>query len=141
MDFLGLLAGDAAAVCTTLLPPLCDGTRLTLTATLVPILASAYPPQRRRSVIFRAFSVSASALTCTSLPLANVRVEARRRDDGRSGAEIDIGDPNEEEEADVAEIVDLRTPEYRFEFRVDELGEEGECLLCSDRWRACAGRR
>jgi hypothetical protein len=76
-----------------------------------------------------------------SLVLARVRVEARRREDGRSGAEIDMGDPNEEEEADVAEIVDLRTPECRFELRVDELGVDGEGLSYSDRWRVCAGRR
>ena len=64
--------------------------------------------------------------------LAKVRVEARRRDDGRSGTEVDIGEPNEEEEADDAEIVDLRTPEYRFELSVDELGVDGEDLLHSD---------
>lgn len=141
MGFFGLLAGVTGAGSSTLPSPLYDGARLTLTATLVSMVASGYPPLRRNSAFFKISSAPTSVLTCTSFVLARVRVEARRREDGRSGAEIDIGDPNEEEEVEVVEIVDLRTSEYRFELRVDELGVEGEGLLYSDRCRVCAGRR
>lgn len=131
LGFFGLLAGVAGAGGVVFPPPLYHGTRLTSTATLAPMLASGYAPLRRKS-FFKAFPTSVLASTCTSLVLAKVRVEARRRDDGRSGTEVDIGEPNEEEEADDAEIVDLRTPEYRFELSVDELGVDGEDLLHSD---------
>lgn len=132
LGFFGLLAGVAGAGGVGLPPPLWDGTRLTSIATLAPVLASGCPLFGRKS---------STAPMCTLLVLARVSVEERRRDDGRSGAEIDIGDPYEEEEADDTEIVDLRTPEYWFELRVDELGVDGEGLLHSDGWRVCTGRR
>lgn len=139
LGFFGLSASIAGAGGAALPPPPRGGTRLTSKATLAPVPACGFPLGRRSP--FKVFSTSASAPTRTSLVLARVRVEARRRDDGRSGAEIDIGDPNEDDEVDEVEIVDLRTPEYRFEVRVDELGVDGESLLQSDGWRVCTGRR
>lgn len=141
LGFFGLLAGAECVGGAAFPPPLYSGARLTLTATLVSMHSSGYSPLQRESTFFKAFSISTSVQAYTSFVLARVRVEARRRDEGRSGAEIDIGDPNEEEEVEVVEIVDLRTSECRFEVRVDELGVEGECLLCSDRWRVRDGRR
>lgn len=81
----------------------CIGTFLTFTPT---IATSGYPPLRRNSAVLDRFSPSPSGSTRMSQELARVNVDDLRREDGRRGADAEMGVPKVEFEFEDA--VDFR---------------------------------